>query len=88
VAHATLTYDISHGNDGILSFLSDHSWVKCEAPDGLIVGDSGTVAVVCKAEVEKLRRVKKKTRVYLKADPPGGGYHKKLYWFLVPPPGG
>ncbi len=69
----------------MLSFLSSHSWVKCEAPDGLTVGESGTVAVRCWAEADKLARVKKKTRVYIKVDPPGGGLHKKLYWVLLPP---
>ena len=60
--------------------------MKCEAPDGLVVGESGLVAVVCRAEAKKLARLKKKTRVYIKADPPGGGRHKKLYWVLLPPP--
>ncbi len=87
VAHATLTYDVSRGDDGILQFLSSHSWMKCEAPDGLVVSESGKVAVVCHPVPEKLARVKKKTRVYIKADPPGGGRHKKLYWVLVPKAG-
>lgn len=84
VAHATLTYDVSRGDDGILQFLSSHSWVKCEAPDGLVVPESGLVAVVCRPTPKNLARIKKKTRVYIKADPPGGGRHKKLYWVLVP----
>jgi len=86
VAHATLGFDVSRGNDGILSFLSSHPWVRCEAPDGLIVPESGSVAVVCTADAHELARLERKTRVYLKADPPGGGAHRKLYWILLPPP--
>lgn len=84
VAHGTLTYDITRGRDGILQFLSSHSWMKCEAPEGLEVGDSGEVAFVCRPEPDKLARIKKKTRITIKADPPGGGRHKKVYWTLIP----
>lgn len=84
VAHATLSYDISRGTDGILQFLSSHSWVKCEAPEGLVVPESGKVAFVCRPIPEKLARIKKKTRVTIKADPPGGRLHKKIFWVLLP----
>lgn len=84
VAHATLTYDIARGTDGMLQFLSTHSWMKCEAPDGLVVPESGKIAVVCRPEPEKLAKLQKKTKVYIKADPPGGRRHKKLYWVLIP----
>ena len=84
VAHATLEYDVSRGTDGILQFLSSHSWMKCEAPDGLIVGESGRVPVVCTPVPDKLARIRKKTRVTIKADPPGGGMHRKIFWVLVP----
>lgn len=84
VAHATLEYDVSRGTDGILQFLSSHPWMKCEAPDGLVVGESGRVPVVCKPVPDKLARIRKKTRVTIKADPPGGGMHRKIFWVLVP----
>lgn len=84
VAYATLTYDIERGTDGILQFTSTHPWVRCQAPEGLEVPESGKVAVVCRPDADKLAKLRKKTKVYVKADPPGGRRHKKLYWVLVP----
>ncbi|MBM4267187.1 MAG: hypothetical protein FJ144_11365 [Deltaproteobacteria bacterium] len=81
-ARGTMTFDTKYGTDVDLSFLSDHPWTTCEAPNGLVLGPENTIPIVCTAKAEDLAKVSEETRIYLKIDPPGGGSHRKLYWVL------